>query len=85
MRLRKPKKHEYDQIQNEKSDAEKKIAEAKDLKERVERKIDETTKHLKLEKEGLLKLEECLNQTKTNLALEQKKITQEKLEIEKEK
>ena len=79
------KKYESEKIRVEREENEKKLNEAKELKERIDKKIEETTKHLKFEKDSLLQLESCLNQTKTTLASDQKRISQEKLEIEKEK
>lgn len=77
------KKFEQDRIRSEREEVERKIIESKDMQERLNKKIDETTKHLRYEKEGLLQLEACLNDTKTNLAQEQKRISFEKLEMEK--
>ncbi|OMJ90029.1 hypothetical protein SteCoe_7709 [Stentor coeruleus] len=79
------KRFDQEKIKLDKEDAERKLNEAKDMKEKVERKIDESTKHLRYEKESLMQLENCLNQTKQALAIDQKRITQDKLEIEKEK
>ena len=69
----------------DRAEADKRITEAKELKERVEKKIDETTKHLRYEKESILTLESCINETKQTLITEQKKVLQEKLDLEKEK
>lgn len=79
------KRFDQEKIKLDKEDAERKLNEAKDMKDKVERKIDESTKHLRYEKESLMQLENCLNQTKQALAIDQKRITQDKLEIEKEK
>jgi hypothetical protein len=79
------KKKEQEKIKAEKLDIEKQIMETKDMKDKVEKRIDDNIKHLKYEKESLLQLENCLNQTKQSLSLDQKRITQEKLELEKEK
>ena len=79
------KKYESEKIRAEREEADKKLTEAKELKERIDKKIEETTKHLKFEKDSLSQLESCLNQTKSTLTADQKRISQEKLEIEKEK
>lgn len=79
------KKYESEKIRFEKEETERKLSEAKELKEKIDKKIEETTKHLKFEKDSLMQLEQCLNQTKQTLSADQKRISQEKLEIEKEK
>ena len=79
------KKYENEKIRSEREETERKLLEAKELKEKIEKKIEETTKHLKFEKDSLVQLEQCLNQTKQTLSADQKRISQEKLEIEKEK
>lgn len=79
------KRFEQERIRLDKEDADRKLSEAKEMKEKIEKKLDESTKHLKYEKESLMQLENCLNQTKQTLSIDQKRITQDKLEIEKEK
>ncbi|OMJ86270.1 hypothetical protein SteCoe_12255 [Stentor coeruleus] len=79
------KRFEQEKIRLDKEDADRKLSEAKDMKEKIEKKLEESTKHLKYEKESLMQLENCLNQTKQTLSIDQKRITQDKLEIEKEK
>ncbi|OMJ66494.1 hypothetical protein SteCoe_36640 [Stentor coeruleus] len=79
------KRSEQEKLKVDKEDMEIKLAEAKILKEKYEKKIDESAKHLKHEKDILLQLENCLNHTKQTLAIDQKRIAQERLELEKEK
>ena len=79
------KKSEQERINQDRDESERKLNEAQDIKERLEKKIEETTKHFKHEKETLVQLENCLNQTKQSLVVDQKRITQDKLEIEKDK
>ena len=79
------KRYDQEKIRLDREEVDKKVIEVRDMKERIEKKIDETTKHLRFEKESLQQLEACLSETKQSLAQEQKKLSQEKLELEKEK
>jgi hypothetical protein len=79
------KRLDQEKLRIEREEAEKRISESKDLKERVEKRAEDTTKQLKYEKESLAQLELCLSETKLSLAQEQKRLSQEKLQIEKEK
>ena len=79
------KKYEQEQIKFEREEADKMLAEARNVKEKLEKKFEETTKHMKYEKETLSQLESSLNQTKKTLAADQKRLTQEKLDLEREK
>ena len=45
--------------------------------------MEETTKHLKYEKESLVQLESVLNEIKSNLTIEHKKLSAYKIELEK--
>lgn len=79
------KRYDQEKLKLDKEDMESKLAEAKNLKEKYNKKIEESAKHLRHEKETLLQLENCLKHTKQALAIDQKRITQERLELEKEK
>lgn len=79
------RKYEQEKLKIDREEADKRLAEAKDMKERLEKKFEDATKQLRFEKESLLQLESFLLETKQNLALEQKKNSSDKLEVEKEK
>ena len=78
-------KAELEKMRVEREEIDRKMIELRDMKERFEKKIEDTTKHLKYEKDSLTQLEGILNETKTNLLSEQKRISLEKVEVEKEK
>lgn len=78
-------KVEQEKIRDDKEDIEKKMIGLRDMKERFEKKFEDATKHLKYEKDSLSQLENILNETKTNLLNEQKRISLAKVEVEKEK
>ena len=78
-------KVEQEKIRADKEDIERKMIELRDMKERFEKKFEDATKHLKYEKDSLTQLENILSETRTNLMNEQKRISLDKVEVEKEK
>ena len=78
-------KVEQEKIRADKEDIERKMIELGDMKERFEKKFEDATKHLKYEKDSLTQLENILSETRTNLMNEQKRISLDKVEVEKEK
>jgi chromosome segregation ATPase len=76
-------KQEKEKLRKLQEDLERKTLEINDLQERLNKRIQESDAQLKYEKTSIETIEQCLNQSKSQLVTEQKIVTHEKISLEK--